>query len=372
MNKSFTSSYRTLALSIVAAALLTTVLTSIISLRAASTGQPAPHPLPVSVFTYAEQSSYTATLRLSGLLQAKARAQVAFEIPGLLLDLEAQEGDPVAAGSVLGRLDTRQLQAQKAIATAELNSVDAELQLATLRSERSRQLSASGAVSMQDYDELRLTAQALASRKAAVLASLRSLEIDLEKSTLKAPYTGVVAARYVDPGTVLQAGQLVLQLVSANDLEARIGVPAAHMSQLTPGQPYALQFRTGEFDATLRAVRRDLDVRTGTALAVFDLPSGVNLLDGDIARLTVERSIASTGGWVPISALLEGERGAWTVLRIDPQQDGTAVTLREAVEVLSIDGARAYVKGSLQTGQRVVADGIHRIAAGTPVQPLEY
>jgi hypothetical protein len=93
--------------------------------------------------------------------------------------------------------------------------------------------------------------------------------------------------------------------------------------------------------------------------------------DGETVSLILERTVRARGGWVPISALLEGERGAWTVLRISEQGDGAQLALREAVEVLSVDDNRAFVRGSLRDGQSVVADGVHRIAAGTAVHALE-
>ncbi len=364
-------SHRTLLVSLAVAAGLTAILTTAIALRAQIEDQPRPAPMPVTTTVFELRQGYTEALRLTGLVQARSRAQLAFEVPGLLLELSVREGAQVVAGEVLGQLDTRQLQAQRAVAAADLASVEADLELARLRSARSTSLRATGAISAQDSDEARLAAEALASRREGLLARLASLDLDLEKSTLRAPYAGVVAARQVDPGTVLAAGTPVLQLVSTGSLEARIGVPAEHRSRLAAGLRYPLQLRTGTVEATLAAVRADLDPRTRTALAVFDLPPTATALDGEIATLVLSHTVPAAGGWLPISALLEGERGAWTVLRLDRRDDGATIAAREAVEVLHIDGNRAYVRGSLQAGQRVIADGIHRIAADTPVQPLE-
>ncbi|MEQ9396769.1 efflux RND transporter periplasmic adaptor subunit [Haliea sp.] len=366
-----TGSSRTLLVSLGLAAGLTALLTTAITLRASLAGHPQSAPLPVTTTLFRQQDSYEQALRLTGLLQARARARLAFEVPGLLLSLSAREGEHVTAGAALAQLDTRQLQAQRAVAAADLASVEADLELARLRSERSTRLQATGAISAQDADAARLGAAALASRRQALLARLHSIDLDLEKSTLRAPYEGVVAARDVDPGTVLAVGTPVLQLVSAGTLQARIGIPAGHVAALVPGERYPLQLPSGSVDAVLSAVRADLDPRTRTALAVFDLPAGAAALDGEIATLVLSETVAAAGGWLPISALLEGERGIWTVLRLGQRDDGATVAQREAVEVLHVDGNRAYVRGTLQPGQRVIADGIHRIAAGTPVQPLE-
>lgn len=369
--RSNAGSVRTLLLSLGLAAGLTALLTTAITLRASLAGQPQTAPLPVTTTLFQQQDSYDQALRLTGLLQARDRARLAFEVAGLLLSLSVREGEHVAPGAELAQLDTRQLHAQRAVAAADLASVEADLELARLRSERSTRLQATGAISAQDADAARLGEAALASRRQALLARLDSIDLDLEKSTLRAPYDGVVAARDVDPGTVLAVGTPVLQLVSAGTLQARIGIPAGHVAALVPGERYPLHLRSGSVAAVLSAVRADLDPRTRTALAVFDLPAGAAALDGEIATLVLPETVAARGGWLPISALLEGERGIWTVLRLGQRDDGATVAQREAVEVLHVDGNRAYVRGSLQPGQRVIADGIHRIAAGTPVQPLE-
>ena len=77
------------------------------------------------------------------------------------------------------------------------------------------------------------------------------------------------------------------------------------------------------------------------------------------------------GGWLPMAALLEGQRGTWNVLRIEA--DGELYrTVRESVEVLDIQGDRVYVLGTLPAGARVVADGVHRITPGTLVTVAEH
>ena len=142
--------YATFLLSLMVAVLATVLLTVAITLRAGSEAQPTPAPLPVAVLPFVEENRYTEAIQLSGIVQAKARAQLAFEVPGLLLDLTVEEGSAVTAGQILGRLDTRQLQAQIDMASADLASVDAELQLARLRLERNERLRKTDAVSAQD------------------------------------------------------------------------------------------------------------------------------------------------------------------------------------------------------------------------------
>ena len=108
------------------------------------------------------------------------------------------------------------------------------------------------------------------------------------------------------------------------------------------------------------------DPVTRAATAVFAIPPRVRALDGEPVTLTLTETVAATGGWLPIAALQEGQRGVWTVLRLAPEADRFR-TVREAVEVLDVQQDRAYVRGTLSPGDRVVASGVHRVTPGTPV-----
>ena len=139
---------------------------------------------------------------------------------------------------------------------------------------------------------------------------------------------------------------------------------------LNPGEVYPLTLRGVEFAARLRSIRPDVDPVTLTATAVFELPDEAQGLDGEPVSLALQERVEIRGGWLPMSALLEGERGLWTVLRLR-DADGQKVGVREAVEVLEVKGNRAFVRGTLGDGQHFISDGVHRIAPGTPVSPLE-
>jgi len=68
--------------------------------------------------------------------------------------------------------------------------------------------------------------------------------------------------------------------------------------------------------------------------------------------------------------LLAGQRGVWTVLRIERAGD-KQITAREAVEVLEIQGDMAYVKGTINNGDLIVAHGVHRLVPGAFVRVVE-
>ena len=352
---------------IVAAIVIVTALTALQRARVAQDEAPAPRtPLPVSTTLYQSQDSYQRKVSYLGLVAAGRKANLGFEIPGQISTLPLRQGSPVQRGDVIATLDDAALQARRKATAADLEQARAELELAQLKARRQSELRETGAVSKQAYDETRLQARALGSRVEAVSARLASIDIELEKSSLIAPYDGVIADRYVSQGAVVNPGTPVVRLIETSSQEAHIGVSASRAGSLEPGSRYSLKLRDASFQAELLSVRPDVDPLTRTTTAVFAIPAEIAALDGEPLTLELEEPVYMAGGWLPIAALLEGQRGVWTVLRIE-SEGSSFRAVREAVEVLDVRGDQAYVRGTLVSGSQVVANGVHRITPGTRV-----
>lgn len=366
------SGRRSSSLIAIAAAIgIVVVVTGILEARVALTDGVEPkNPLTVDRVAFEVRDSYTRPVSYLGLVTAGRKATLGFEIPGQIAMLGLREGDPVVLGQELARLDTGALQARRKATAAELEQARTELELAQLKSDRQKELSTTGAVSKEAFDDTRLRARALTSQVEAVEARLASIDIELEKSRLLAPYDGVIADRYVYQGAVVSAGTPVVRLVELTNQEAQIGVPATMVGQLEIGGQYSLTLRDQSLQARLLTVRPDVDPVTRTISAVFAIPPQVKALDGEPITLDHREQVKMLGGWLPMAALLEGQRGTWNVLRIEPDGD-LYRTIRESVEVLDIQGDRVYVFGTLPDGAWVVADGIHRITPGTLVRVAE-
>ena len=97
-------------------------------------------------------------------------------------------------------------------------------------------------------------------------AKLASLE--LEQSTLKAPFAGTIANLLVDEGTVVSAGESIFTLVEANALEAHIGVPVNAATQIPLGSNQQLQIGARTYQAQVLSTLPQLDSATRT-LTVF-------------------------------------------------------------------------------------------------------
>lgn len=327
-------------------------------------------PMPVAATVYRQQSAFTRDANYLGVIKAGSDSVLGFEVSGVLTDLPATEGMRVSPGDVLAQLGTDRRQARLDAAAATYNRVSAERDQAEARAERIGQLVEAGSASEQDYDDARFSAQALAAAESTAAAQRQSAQLELEKSTLRAPYEAVVAERLVQTGAVVAPGTPVLRLVTATGREAHVGVPADVARRLVPENTYTLLLQGERVSAELRSIRDDLDPTTLTVGAVFDLPASTAVAVGESAVLQIAETVDSAGGWLPISALLEAPRGLWDVLTITPDTEGKQRAQRESVEILYTRGNEVFVRGTLANEVAVVASGLQRISPGDLVEPV--
>ena len=349
---------------------LTTGGTTLIRANKVETTSVERTPMPVAATVYREQSTYTRQANYLGIVRAGSDSVVGFEVAGVLTTMEAAEGMRVAPGDTLAQLGTDRRQARLDAASATFNRVAAERAQAEARAERIARLVKDGSASAQDYDDARYAAQALLAAEHTAAAQRQSAQLELDKSTLRAPYEAVVAERLVQTGAVVAPGTPVLRLVTAAGREAHIGVPANVARNLVVGNAYPLLLQGQELIAPLRSIRDDLDPATLTVGAVFDIPEGTPVAVGESVVLKVSETVASSGGWLPVTALLEASRGLWDVLTVSVDEEGKQRARRESVEILYTRGNEVFVRGTLPDSALVISGGLQRLSPGTIVDPL--
>ena len=324
-------------------------------------------PMPVTVERYELKTSYSASTRFLGIVKAASDSNVGFEVAGVLSRLDAKEGDFVTTGKLLGRLDIRQQSAALALAQAQEKEVAAQLELAKLNLERVNSLLAQSLVSQREADDARLTLEATRARLETTQASVRNAEIVIEKSELRAPFDAVVSKRITEPGSIVGPNVPIVRLVSVGEREAHVGISAKFANMATIGESYTLFVEGKAISARLRSVGTDVDPQTLTVLAVLTLPQDQSVRVGQTVALEFEERVNETGGWLPITALLEGDKGLWTVLVTKEDAAGDLVTARESVEVVYSEGERVFVRGTVADDTNVVASGMQRLSPGSPV-----
>lgn len=318
---------------------------------------------------------YPVQREFSGRVEARRVSRVGFEIGGALTRVLVDEGDRVAAGSVLARLDTAALNARRDEAAAALAQAISAEGLAARSLKRNRDAADGGGISEQALDAARDAATSAAANVAAARARLASADVDLDRSVLKAPYDAVVIRRQLDEGEIVSTGQPVLALQETAALKVRIGVAGDLSRVIASGETRTLRIADRALDATVTTVLPVRDAATRTIDVILDIEPDNGALPGDLARLVVLETVAADTFRLPISALAEGSRGLWTAYVAVPLNGtelppGGATHRLEprAVEVLHEDTSHVYVRGALEPGERYVTGGLQRVVPGQPVR----
>jgi len=317
----------------------------------------------VGVMTVSFTQGYTVTRRFTGQVEAAARTDLGFELGGRVTDMLVEEGDLVAAGTPLARIDTSALIPERATLEADLAALTAEAELARLTLARNDALTERGFRSVAAQDEARLMLARAQAGKAAMRARIAGVDVRLDKSVLTAPFAARIGARLADPGQTVAAGQRVLVLFDAAPARARVGVPPELAAGLAVGDPVTVDMGGRVVAATIRQIRPDIDPVTRSRAVILTLPVEATPVLGDTVALLLDQIVTEPGFWVPLTALREGVRGSWSVMAVQATAQGDR-TLPAAVEVIHSDGARVFLRGALPPGARIVAQAPDRVAPG--------
>ena len=375
-------------------------------------------PLPVVTVLADRVQSYTRERHYTGLLREVRRSQLSFQRGGEVVKLLVDQGQPVEAGQLLGQLDKRHIQAaqqqlaaqiqeakavldeliagprQETIAAkqAELRAQQAQSQILAKQLARRKQLLDTASVSKEEYETFLFDYEAAVARTDVIqrqldelLAGTRVEQIaaqrarlaqfdaqmadlvhDLEDTTLVAPFAGRVAQRLIDEGTVISASTPVFEIIDDTHLEAWIGLPTAGTKAITVGDQRELVIEGQTVMAEVQSLAPDVDQATRTRNAILKLEtSNPRLLPGQVVRLAVDEQVLQSGFWLPTTALTRGSRGLWAVYVVEGAKVGEVA--RRDVELLDTVGNQSFVRGSLQSGEQVIASGTHRVVVGQQV-----
>ncbi len=216
------------------------------------------------------------TLRLTGTVEARHIAVVATEVAGIVDQVMAPEGANVRRGAALVRLRREPIELRQQAALGQLAEAEARLKSAELKLERTRELRASEVVSTQQVDDATYDTEAWQGRVAQLRAALATLERDLDNTTVRASFSGVIGREHIQVGEWLDIGDPVVELISLDSLEVRLEVPERHFGGLTPGAEAQVSFEALpalEIAGTVRTVVPRADPQSRTFPALISLPN---------------------------------------------------------------------------------------------------
>ncbi len=326
-------------------------------------------PAPVKVYKVKKQKIserlfYTATL------EAWKRQSITPDISGKVARIYVNEGERVKKGQLLAELDTRSIrlqleQAEAALALAKANFEDASRNL-----ERIERLYKEKAVTEQQYEKARLAYEAARAQKEQAEAAVNLAKHTLDVSIMQAPFDGVIAARNLEEGDVINpmmggfsASSSVLILVDYSKIKVRFDVSPADALRMSRGQKVLLESAVlpgRQFEGQITAVNTSADPQTKKfrVEALIDNPD-LELKPGTFGRVIIEVSTREDALAVPQKAILENSY----VMVVE----GNKAVKREVTLGLKNTDMVEITTG-LKEGELVIVEGNFGLIDGSPVE----
>lgn len=284
-------------------------------------------------------------IQLVGTLTADRQVQVAADTNGVVVSTRVERGQSVKKGDVLAVVDTRLTQLSSTAQRAQAAAQIAQLDVAERECARAEELFAAGAISQAQLDRTHATCKAQKEAAAAARASSEAATTSADRTTIRAPFDGVVGERMVEVGSFVGSQTPVVTLFAPGPLRLRMTVPETQVAGVQEGRHVDLTpsaMPDAHFSATVRyvsgAIRestRDLVVE-----AVLDEePPGLRpgmfasatVEVGESPMLTVPEAAIVADGPVRRVFKVVDEHAYELVVRVGPEKDGRRAVLTDLV-----------------------------------------
>ena len=326
-------------------------------------------PMTVELGT-AKRGDVAAHLTVVGNLIGLQTVDIAPRTGGRLLSVNVQLGDRVRRGQTLAKVEDREIveqvraaEASQEVAKAPIRQREADLKVAELNFERSKNLFSRQLLAKQALDDAEsryLAAVAQFDLSKAQLnqneARLEELRINLQHTSVTSPVDGFVGKRSVDPGAMVNTNTAIASVVDISRLRLVVNVVERDLRMVSPGDVADVEvdaYPGEKFTGKIARVAPVLDPATRTAVMEVEIPNGDNKLKpGMSARINLTVEDRKNTLVVPKNAVIdfENKRGVWM-----PNDQNRAKFM--AVQ-LGIEGTdQIEILGGLSEGDKFVTTG---------------
>ena len=324
-----------------------------VMIRKALAGQGEP---PQTVTTaVAQPLPWQPELTAVGTVRAIRGADLAFEVPGVVVAVSARPGAEVKQGQQLVALDD-------SVEAAQLRQLQAVARLAQVTLTRAQEQLAVKAISQAEVDNAEADL-------AAKQAQVQSQQAQLAKKHLTAPFSGHVGIVSASQGAYLNPGMAVVTLQQLDAVYADFFLPQKDASELKPGQPVSLAvdgFPGRSFQGKVTTVNPKVDsgTRNIQVEATFANPGG-SLLPGMFAQVTMAQGARQQYLTLPQTAITYNPYGAVVFLAA---KDGSGYKAQQVfVTTGATRGDQVAILKGLDAGALVVSSGGLKLRNGTPL-----
>jgi membrane fusion protein (multidrug efflux system) len=321
--------------------------------------------------------SLALTLEHAAQLRGVREVEVRARVSGILQKRLYQEGARVKEGDVLFRIDPAPFQATVARARAELGVQQANLQNARRDRDRVVSLFDQKLVSTRDRDNAIAAHDSAMASVAAAEAALKSSELDLSYTSVRAPISGLTSREVRSEGSLVTAGgdsSLLTHIVQSDRLYVQFAVPEAEANSIRganmggASNPVTVDVLDTAGNALAQGAKVEfisnaVGDQTGTVEVRALLANSMNLTPGQVVRARVNGVTLASSLVIPKRAVMHGVQGSFVWLI----GAGDKVEFRP-VQLGTTAENDVVVDQGLKAGERIVVDGILKVQPGAVVK----
>ena len=307
-------------------------------------------------------------LPLSGSIAPFVQATVKSKVGGEVELLKLREGQDVREGDVIARVDTRNLQAQYDREAAAVEKARADLDLARLNRDKNRTLLDQKFISQNTFEQTESAYAGSVAQLKLAEAEARVAQINLQDAVIRAPFSGTIAKRLVQPGEKVSPDSDIVTLVDLKQMVLDAAVPAAEIPSVRVGQK--VRFRVGgfgdrQFEGEVQRINplttdgsRAIPVyiavpNADSALKGGMFAQGELMLDSRQPVLAVSQRAVHEEAGAPYVYTLRDDKIARTPVTLGPRNKGEPFV---------------EVRGGLSEGDRVIVADIGNDKGGATVR----
>lgn len=314
----------------------------------------------------------------SGTTQSASKTNLSFRASGLIVTQNAKVGQKVKKGTLLARLDQKDVKLAYEQAEADVQNAKAQYEAASSALDRTRQLYETNNASLNDYE---MAKSNYANAESSYEISRKRLDLQASQisyTEIIAPMDGIISAVNSNINEVVSPGSpiIVMSREGDNDMEVLVGLPERYINEINGGEQVKIKISSIEEDFT--GVISEVGYSSSSTAGTYPIVVSMNLLNNSTLRPDMPAEVTFAFGskeesvslTVPVKAVASGPDGNY-VYTLEKAEKNTFVAKKTPMQLGVITENSYQVKSGVKEGDYVAVAGLSSLYDGRMVKLLE-
>jgi len=317
---------------------------------------------PVKIDTVTEVA-LAANADLMGTLHSRSYVNITAGVSGRLEWLQ-EPGVMVQRGDVLAKMDLLPLQLKQAEQKAQIKRANINSRYFKNELQRLQKLKNTNSTSQFQLDQTKSQYELAQADSEIAILKLKQIEDELQRATVKAPFSGVVTERTVRAGSDINRSDVLLKLLDTEHLEVRLFVPVKYLAFVRKGLELNLQAIGQQISTQVTSVIPSTDPLSQTFEVRIQIPEHLNefWVAGQLVKVTVPVQDIRPSLTIHRDALILRKDGTF-VVKVDSENKAHRLLVKVGKGTFD----RVSIQGDLQTGDKIAIRGAERLKEGQQV-----